>query len=319
MRPLKYLKDLDLMNERITKIFDLIGLRESGRISRKSPHSSPLGSLPMSQFHDHQRLDLRRFVGHALALRAVSRALHDVNADLLCDEWGADFAERYDLDGIFMYAISDSKTPPTWISSESSGRVFVLLWVSLSSLSSAIHNSHNRAIARWSLWDDFNIHCPNPTCRIGFVTMSADVPELRPPRSQVNSLEQVRRSEGQWKSESVQEVVSLNDMDRNVSPSGEHSLAISWWYRQLHGIRNYSDDVDHDIAMAKTYVTLNPLLNVSKGWDEKIHARWSAIRQTLKLCVDSSARESNVSLNWCFRANVTRLRVRKDIGRDLRS
>jgi hypothetical protein len=42
---------------------------------------------------------------------------------------------------------------------------------------------------------DFNIHCPNPICRIYCVTLSADDPEFRPPRSQVNSLEQVRRFE----------------------------------------------------------------------------------------------------------------------------
>ncbi len=60
--------------------------------------SSPLDSLPMNQFQDHHQLALRRFVVHALALRAVSRALHDVCADPLCDDWGADFSERWDLD-----------------------------------------------------------------------------------------------------------------------------------------------------------------------------------------------------------------------------
>jgi hypothetical protein len=60
--------------------------------------SSPLDSLPVNQFQDHHQLVLRRFVVHASALRAVPRALHDVCADLLCDDWGGDFSVRYDLD-----------------------------------------------------------------------------------------------------------------------------------------------------------------------------------------------------------------------------
>ena len=98
IRPQKYFKDLDMMNERMNQSLRLDWSERNRKNFSVILLSSPLDSLPVNQFQDHHQLVLRRFVVHASALRAVPSALHDVCADPLCDEWGANFSVRYDLD-----------------------------------------------------------------------------------------------------------------------------------------------------------------------------------------------------------------------------